>query len=102
MTGGVFSLGYQQYGISPQLVERIKLKMKNPAIKEKIKALTQNLTKADLQNSAKVHQLVRSASGILNEKLSSVQEQQLVQFVLAQKIDPNNTFHLIKLWGMFR
>ncbi|MGV2788404.1 serine/threonine protein kinase, partial [Clostridium perfringens] len=25
-----------------------------------------------------------------------------VQFVLAQRIDPNNTFHLIKLWGMFR
>ena len=25
----------------------------------------------------------------------------MVQFVLAQRIDPNNTFHLIKLWGCF-
>jgi hypothetical protein len=31
-----------------------------------------------------------------------VQEEQIVAFVLAQKIDPNNTFHLLKLWGMFR
>ncbi|WP_106768173.1 stage VI sporulation protein F [Paenibacillus faecalis] len=95
-------MSYQQYGISPQLVERIKLKMKNPAIKEKIKGLVQGLTKADLQNSTKVHQLVRTSAGILNEKLSPTQEQQIVKFVLAQRIDPNNTFHLIKLWGMFR
>lgn len=102
MTGGALELGYQQYGISPQLVERIKLKMKNPVIKDRIKGLTQGLTKADLQNSTKVHQLIRTASGIMNEKLSPAQEQQMVQFVLAQRIDPNNTFHLIKLWGMFR
>lgn len=102
MTGGALGLSYQQYGISPQLVERIKLKMKNPVIKDRIKGLTQGLTKADLQNSTKVHQLIRTASGILNEKLSPTQEKQMVQFVLAQRIDPNNTFHLIKLWGMFR
>lgn len=102
MTGGALELGYQQYGISPQLVERIKLKMKNPTTKDRIKGLTQGLTKADLQNSTKVQQLIRKASGIMNEKLSSTQEQQMVQFVLAQRIDPNNTFHLIKLWGMFR
>lgn len=95
-------MSYQQYGISPQLVERIKLKMKNPAVKERIKGLVQGLSKADLQNSAKVHQLVRTSAGILNEKLSPAQEQQIVKFVLAQRIDPNNTFHLIKLWGMFR
>ncbi|MEK3730969.1 MULTISPECIES: stage VI sporulation protein F [Paenibacillus] len=95
-------MSYQQYGISPQLVERIKLKMKNPAVKERIKGLTQHLTKSDLQNSLKVQQLVRTASGILNERLTATQEQQIVQFVLAQRIDPKNTFHLIKLWGMFR
>ena len=95
-------MSYQQYGISPQLVERIKLKMKNPAIKERIKGLVQGLSRQDLQNSAKVHQLVRTSAGILNEKLSPAQEQQIVQFVIAQRIDPNNTFHLIRLWGMFR
>ncbi|KKO52303.1 stage VI sporulation protein F [Paenibacillus sp. DMB20] len=95
-------MSYQQYGISPQLVERIKLKMKNPAIKERIKGLVQGLSRQDLQNSAKVHHLVRTSAGILNEKLSPAQEQQIVQFVIAQRIDPNNTFHLIRLWGMFR
>ncbi|RUT36238.1 serine/threonine protein kinase [Paenibacillus zeisoli] len=95
-------MNYQQFGISPQLVDRVKLKMKNKAVKDRVKQLTENLTKGDLQDPAKVHRLVRSAAVILNERLSSVQEQQMVQFVITQKIDPKNTFHLIKLWGMFR
>ncbi|WP_440110775.1 stage VI sporulation protein F [Paenibacillus sp. QZ-Y1] len=95
-------MGYQQYGISPQLVERIKTKMKNPAVKERIKKLIDGVTKSDLQDKAKVRRLVRSSSVIMNENFSTAQEEQFVAFVLAQKIDPNNTFHLIKLWGMFR
>ncbi|WP_413372519.1 stage VI sporulation protein F [Paenibacillus taichungensis] len=95
-------MGYQQYGISPQLVERIKTKMKNPAVKERIKKLIDGVTKSDLQDKAKVRRLVKSSSVILNENFSAAQEEQFVAFVLAQKIDPNNTFHLIKLWGMFR
>lgn len=95
-------MSYQQFGISPQLVQRIKLKMKNPAIKERVKRLVEGLTKADLQDPGKVRRLVKTASGILNERLTGVQEEQITQFVLAQKIDPKNTFHLIRLWGMFR
>ncbi|PIH57374.1 stage VI sporulation protein F [Paenibacillus sp. LK1] len=95
-------MGYQQYGISPQLVERIKTKMKNPAVKERIKKLIDGVTKSDLQDKAKVRRLVKSSALILNENFSTTQEEQFVAFVLAQKIDPNNTFHLIKLWGMFR
>lgn len=95
-------MSYQQFGISPQLVQRVKLKMKNPAIKERIKKLVEGLSKADLQNPSKVRGLVKSAAAILNERLTSVQEEQFTQFVLAQKIDPKNTFHLIRLWGMFR
>ncbi|MFE6077285.1 stage VI sporulation protein F [Paenibacillus sp. NPDC057886] len=95
-------MGYQQYGISPQLVERIKTKMKNPAVKERIKKLIDGVTKSDLQDKAKVRRMVKSSAVILNENFSATQEEQFVAFVLAQKIDPNNTFHLIKLWGMFR
>jgi len=95
-------LNYQQYGISPQLVERIKLKMKNPAIKERVKNMINGISKQDLQDGAIVRRLVRNASGLMNEKLSSAQEEQIVKFIIAQKIDPNNTFHLIRLWGMFR
>ncbi|MDO7905235.1 stage VI sporulation protein F [Paenibacillus sp. JX-17] len=95
-------MSYQKYGISPELVERIKAKMKNPAAKERVKKLLEGVTKADLQNTGKVQRLVKSACTILNERLSPAQEQQIVTFVISQRIDPNNTFHLLKLWGMFR
>lgn len=95
-------MGYQQFGISPQLVDRIKLKMKNPAVKERIKNMINGVSKQELQDTAVVRRLVRNASAVLGEKLTSTQEDQIVKFVIAQKIDPNNTFHLIRLWGMFR
>lgn len=96
------AVSYQNYGIRPQLVERVKLKLKNPVVKDKIRHLLGSVTKYDLQDRAKVRKLVKSASVVLQEKLTDVQEEQIVAFVLAQKIDPNNTFHLLKLWGMFR
>ena len=95
-------MSYQRYGISPQLVERVKLKMKNPTVKEKIRELLGNVTKYDLQDRTKVRKLTRASASILQEKLSDTQEEQIINFILAQKIDPNNTFHLLKLWGMFR
>ncbi|MFE4711786.1 MULTISPECIES: stage VI sporulation protein F [Paenibacillus] len=95
-------MGYQQYGISPQLVDRIKVKMKNKAVKERIKTMIEGVSKKELQETATVRKLVRNSSAVLNEKLTSAQEEQIVRFVIAQKIDPNNTFHLIRLWGMFR
>ncbi|AIQ12688.1 stage VI sporulation protein F [Paenibacillus durus] len=95
-------MSYQQYGISPQLVERIKMKMKNPTIKERIKNLINGVSKQQLQDPGVVRRLVRNASVILGERLASDQEDNIVRFVIAQKVDPNNTFHLIRLWGMFR
>lgn len=93
---------YHQYGISPQLVERVKVKMKNPALKERMKQLTAGLTKADLQDRVKVRRLVKTAASQLGERLSGAQEEQIVQFVIDQRIDPRNTLHLLRLWGMFR
>jgi hypothetical protein len=95
-------VSYQKYGIRPELVGRVKMKMKNPAAKDRIKAMLNGVTKSDLQDRQKVRRLVKSAASILNEPLSDAQEEQLVQFVIGQKIDPNNTLHLIRLWGMFR
>jgi len=93
---------YEKYGISTELVERVKLKMKDPAAKERVKTVLQNVSKSDLQNKAKVKKLLALTSKALGEKLTDQQTENIVKFVLAQKIDPNNTFHLIKLWGMFR
>ncbi|MBN3526086.1 stage VI sporulation protein F [Paenibacillus apiarius] len=95
-------MSYVKYGISPQLVERIKQKLKNPAAKERVKLLLDGVTKADLQNRPAVRRLLRQITQALNESLNAQQEEQIIQFVIAQKIDPNNTFHLLKLWGMFR
>ncbi len=93
---------YEKYGISPQLVERMQMKMKDPAVKERVKTVLNNVTKNDLQNRATVKKLLYLCAKATGEKLSDKQLENLIQFVLAQKIDPNNTFHLIKLWNMFR
>ncbi|MEF2248472.1 MULTISPECIES: stage VI sporulation protein F [unclassified Paenibacillus] len=95
-------MSYQKYGISQQLVERIKRKMKNPAVKERMRLLLNGVTKYDLQDRTRVKRLVKAGAAIVSEKLSDTQEEQIITFVLAQKIDPKNTFHLLKLWGMFR
>ncbi|GAC41674.1 serine/threonine protein kinase [Paenibacillus popilliae ATCC 14706] len=76
--------------------------MKQPALKERVKQIVDGVTKADLQNRHTVRRLLRQIASVLNESISAQQEEAMVQFVLAQKIDPNNTFHLLKLWGMFR
>ncbi|WP_040948607.1 stage VI sporulation protein F [Gorillibacterium massiliense] len=95
-------MSYQNFGISPELVERIKWKMKNPVLKERVKNQLNGVTKADLQNRAKVSWLLNQIAVILGEKLTDREKENAIQFVLAQKIDPNNTFHLIRLWSMFR
>ncbi|MBJ6363319.1 stage VI sporulation protein F [Paenibacillus sp. GCM10012307] len=95
-------MSYKNFGIRPELVERVKAKMKHTPTKERIKLLISGVSKHDLQDRSKVRRLVKSAASILKEPLTDTQEEQLTAFVLAQKIDPKNTFHLIKLWGMFR
>lgn len=93
---------YEKYGISAETVERVKWKMKDPVMKERVKAVLHNVSKADLQQRATVKRLLGLASKALGEKLSDQQADNIVRFILAQKIDPNNTLHLIKLWSMFR
>jgi len=95
-------VSWQKYGIKQEFVDRVKAKMKNPVLKDKVKALVDGVTKSDLQDRGKVKRLVKSTARILGEPISDVQEDQLVNFVIAQKIDPKSTLHLIKLWAMFR
>ncbi|MDO3677633.1 stage VI sporulation protein F [Paenibacillus ehimensis] len=95
-------MSYTKYGFDPAQVERIKLKMKNPETKERVKMILQGVTKYDLQDRVKVRRFVGMLTKVLGERVTEQQTEQLVQFVISQKIDPNNTFHLIKLWSMFR
>lgn len=93
---------YEQFGIRKPLVDLVKERLKNRAKKDKIKALTKHVTRRDLQNEAKVRKLLEEALAILGITVSKEDKQHLIHFILAQKIDPNNTFQLIKLWSMFR
>lgn len=95
-------LSYSQYGISVDLVERVKAKMKDPAVKETVKQTLHGVTKADLQNRVKVKSLLNRMTKIMGISLTAAEKSNIVQFVIDQKIDPKNTFHLIRLWGMFR
>lgn len=95
-------MSYVKYGFDPAQVERIKFKLKNPAVKERVKMMMKGVTKYDLQDRTKVRRFVDQLSSLLGESMTPQQKEHLVGFVISQKIDPNNTFHLIKLWGMFR
>ncbi|TMV51898.1 serine/threonine protein kinase [Paenibacillus mesophilus] len=95
-------MSYQKYGIPRELVERVKMKLKDPDMKDSVKMLLDGVTKEDLQDRAKVKTLVSKLTKVLHEPVTESLANQIVQMVLDLKIDPNNTFHLIKLWGMFR
>lgn len=95
-------MSYEKYGIPRELVERVKAKLKHPDVKERAKVVLEGVAKEDLQNPAKVKTLLARLTCVLNEPVSDVMANRIVQFVIDQKIDPNNTFHLIRLWSMFR
>ncbi|MDB5053766.1 MAG: serine/threonine protein kinase [Bacilli bacterium] len=95
-------MDYENYGIDRAFVERVKLKLKNPQIKMRVQMILNGLTKDDLQDRQKMNRLLGKISKVMSEKISDRMTENILNFVIAQKIDPNNTFHLIKLWGMFR
>lgn len=95
-------MGYENYGIDRTLVERVKLKMKNPEVKERVKMVLHDISKEDLQDRGKVKRLLGQSARVLGENISENMVDNITNFVVAQKINPNNTFHLIKLYGMIR
>jgi hypothetical protein len=95
-------MSYQKYGIDPALVERIKLKMKNPEVKERVKMILQGVSKQDLQERLKVKRFIGLLTKVLGERLTDQQTENMANYIISLKIDPSNTFHLLKLWSMFR
>ncbi|WP_238392625.1 stage VI sporulation protein F [Paenibacillus antri] len=93
---------YEKYGISVQMVDRVKTKLKDPAAKERLKTAVGTVTKADLQSRSTVKRLLGLACKALDEKLTDAQKENVIRFVLDQKLDPNNPLHLIKMWNLFR
>lgn len=95
-------LNYVAYGISPELVQTVKQRLKDPVLREQVKNMLQGVTKQHLQDPAVVRQLIVSVSSVLGIVIGEQQTANITQFVIDQEIDPNNMFHLLKLWGMFR
>ncbi|MDP5273381.1 stage VI sporulation protein F [Chengkuizengella axinellae] len=95
-------MGYQDYGIPESLVERVKKKLQNDVYSERVSKVLEGVTKKDLQSRSKVKALLQKVSKVLGIKIDTKMSNNIVKFVIDQKIDPKNTFHLIKLWGMFR
>lgn len=95
-------MSYQKYGIPRELVERVRRKLKHPDTKKQAREVLDGVTKADLQDRGKVRELLGKLTKALHEPVTESMAKQIVQMVLDLKIDPNNTFHLIKLWGTFR
>ena len=95
-------LNYVAYGINPELVQTVKQRLKDPVLREQVKNMLQGVTKQHLQDPAVVRQLIASVSSVLGIVIGEQQTANITQFVIDQEIDPNNMFHLLKLWGMFR
>lgn len=76
------------------------MKLKTLDTKERVKSMLQNVTKADLQDPVKVKKLVALTAKALWENLSEGTAGNIP--ICKQKIDRQNTFHLLKLWSMFR
>jgi|GEM_PF-153485 hypothetical protein len=93
---------YMEYGIDPDLVHAVKQRLKDPVLRERVKNMLQGVTKEHLQHPATIRQLITAISNVLGITVSEQQAANITRFVIAQKIDPNNMLHLMKLWGMFR
>lgn len=95
-------MNYEQYGIDPKLIERLKKKAKKRPTRDRVKRLAEGVTREDLQNKATVRNLITLVSHTLGEPIPAEQAERMTNFIVSQEIDPNNTFQLLKLYAMLR
>jgi hypothetical protein len=86
--------------IDPQLLRRIKTKMKQPAKREQVKIILTGLSRADLQNRSKVKLTLRKVSEALGEPITSSQLDSFANWIVAQRINPHNKLQLLRFWSM--
>lgn len=95
-------MAYRTYGLDSAWVERIKRKLADAGYRKRALAVLRGVGKADLQDEKKVVRLVKRLSRELDEPVPPGAEKRIVRFVLAQRIDPNDMWQLMKLWSMFQ
>jgi hypothetical protein len=83
------------------LRQKLRVALHKPGNKDKLVRLLRGVSKEDLQQPTKVYALVGKLAAALMVPLSTAEMQQLTTFFVSKRIDPNNPFHLIRLWAMF-
>lgn len=89
------------FGIDQRLINQIKEKLKDPVKLDKAKKILNGVTREDLQNRTVLSRLLKQLSKELAIPLTARQGEGMIQYVIQQQIDPNNSWHLIKLWHKF-
>ncbi|WP_240666561.1 stage VI sporulation protein F [Longirhabdus pacifica] len=97
-----FNEGYKEYGVDEEIINKVKKKLKQPKMRGKIIGIFSSASKADLQSKVQLKKMVRQLSRTTGVTIGPKQSQNMVSFIMDQKIDPNNPLHLIKIISMFK
>lgn len=91
-----------QYGIEQQWVSAVKARLKDQKAQERVKKIIEGVTKEDLQSRNYLLQKLKQIVPVVGIPMTKKQADGVIQFIIDQKIDPNQAWHLIKLWNQFR
>jgi tRNA U38,U39,U40 pseudouridine synthase TruA len=92
----------EQYGLDQQWIREVKERFKDQRVTDQVKRLIDGVTKEDLQSRSFLTRKIRRIVPVLGMTITQKQAEGIIQFIIDQKLDPNNTWHLIKLWNMLR
>lgn len=67
-----------------------------------LQKMLQGVTKEDLQSRHYVTSMVKKIIPVIGVMVTQKQARGVIQWILDEKIDPNNSWHLMKLWNTFR
>jgi hypothetical protein len=89
------------FGIHDEaLVRRVRSKLKQPAIRARVKRILLNVNRADLQNEATVRSLVHQLCTVLDESPARADKERIVRRIVAERINPNHPLQMLRLWSL--
>jgi hypothetical protein len=92
----------KQYGLNKQWIREVKSRCEDQIIMDQVKKLVDGVTKEDLQSEQFLTRKIKQIAPVIGVKISRQHADGVIRFIRDQKIDPDNTWHLIKLWNIFR
>lgn len=92
----------ETYGLSADWISKVKSRIMEPAVMNQLQVILQGVTKDNLQSRCYVVSLIQKIIPIIGVQVSQKQARGVIQWILDEKIDPNNSWHLMKLWNTLR